>query len=139
MLDRQEKVWEYDAVEAGQGGRPTVVAITEENIAAYALVAQNRDARYRTAELNLEYGGSLVAMPTMALTYAPLLRDDIAANNGFVALEDSKTARCCPAPSKSYIPWDWAPNCWVFPTPVITPPMPPPSPWAAAISAASRT
>ena len=32
-------------------------------------------------------------MPTMAVSYAPLLRAEIAENNGFTALEQSKTAR----------------------------------------------
>ena len=32
-------------------------------------------------------------MPSMVLAYAPLLRYDLAEHNGFVALEDSKTAR----------------------------------------------
>jgi len=93
MLEEQEKLWEYDAVEPGQEGRATVVSITAENIAQYALLAQNNDARYLRPGANQEYPGALVAMPTMVLSYAPLLRDDIAENNGFVALEQSKTAR----------------------------------------------
>jgi acyl dehydratase len=93
MLEQQEKLWEYDAVEPGQEGRPTVVAITAEHIAQYALLAQNNDVRYLKPGANQEFGGVLVAMPTMVLSYAPLLRDDIAENNGFVALEQAKTAR----------------------------------------------
>ncbi len=93
MLEQQEKLWDYDAVEPGQAGHPTTVTITPENISRYALAAQNGDPRYRQAGASREYDGALVAMPTMALTYAPLLRDDIAEANGLVALEQSKTAR----------------------------------------------
>ncbi len=93
MLEQQEKVWEYRAVEPGQAGDPTVVQITEENVARYALLAQNDDPRFQRAGASQEYGGALVAMPTMALSYAPLLRDEIAEASGFVAVEKSRTAR----------------------------------------------
>ncbi len=89
----QEKLWDYDAVEAGQEGNTTVVTLTPEHIAAYARVAQNPDPRFHASAANAEYGGALVAMPTMVLTYAPLLRDEIADRQGFIALEESKTAR----------------------------------------------
>ena len=92
MLEQEEKLWEYDAVEPGQAGRPTVVTITAENIAEYAALSQNPDARFRTPGAGPEFPGP-AAMPTMSLSYAPLLRDDIAGNNGFLALEQSKTAR----------------------------------------------
>lgn len=105
MLEQQEKLWEYDAVEPGQEGRPTVVSITPENIAQYALLAQNNDVRYLRPGTNQEYRGLLVAMPTMVLSYAPLLRDDIAENNGFVALEQSKTARRQTPFAKCEIRW----------------------------------
>jgi acyl dehydratase len=82
MLEQPEKLWDYDAVAPGQAGPPTVVSITRENVAEYARMSQNPD-----------YPGGPVAMPTMVISYAPLLRNDIAANNGFVALEDSRTAR----------------------------------------------
>jgi acyl dehydratase len=105
MLKQQENLWDYDAVEPGQEGPPTVVSLTAENIAAYALVAQNRDGRYRKAGANPEYGDTLVAMPTMVLTYAPLLREDIAEKHGFVALEQSKTARRQTPFAKCEIRW----------------------------------
>lgn len=82
MSEQQERLWDYDAVEPGQAGQPTVVSITAENIAEYARLSQHP-----------EYAGGSTAMPTMVISYAPLLRDDIAENNGFVALEESKTAR----------------------------------------------
>jgi acyl dehydratase len=105
MLDLQERLWDYDAVEPGQEGHPTVVSLTSEQIAAYALVGQNQDPRFRLAGTSPEYGGALVAMPTMVLTYAPLLRDDIAARNGFVALEESRTARRQTPFAKCEIRW----------------------------------
>ena len=93
MLEQQERLWNYEAVEAGQQGQPTLVTLTAGNIGEYALAAQNLDPRYQGAKTNLEFDGRLAAMPTMAVTYAPLLRDNIAENCGFVALERSIQAR----------------------------------------------
>ena len=95
MLDQQEKLWVYDAVEPGQAGQETVVEITAENIATYATVSQNPGARYRKAAggADADPGAPLYAMPTMVVTYAPLLREEIAEANGFVAQEKSTTAR----------------------------------------------
>lgn len=104
MQEAQEKLWDYDAVEPGQAGQPTVVTLTAENIATYALVAQNRDNRYQKAGVNLAYD-ALLAMPSMVLNYAPLLRDDIAENNGFVALEQSRSARRQTPFAKCEIRW----------------------------------
>ena len=87
MLDQQEKLWDFDAVEPGQVGNETIVEITAENIAEYARVALNLDPRYQPG------ASGLLAMPTMVLSYAPLLREEIAEANGFVAYEVSKTAR----------------------------------------------
>ena len=97
MLEQQERLWNYEAVEPGQQGQPTLVTLTSENIGEYALAAQNPDPGYQKsgteAAANLEFGGRLAAMPTMAITYAPLLRETIAKNCGFVAQERSKLAR----------------------------------------------
>jgi acyl dehydratase len=93
MTGITENLWDYDAVQPGQEGAPTVVTVSAAHIEAYARVAQNADARYAASAHNAEYDGALVAMPTMVLTYAPLLRDEIAERQGFVALEESKTAR----------------------------------------------
>ena len=105
MLDQQEKLWGYHAVLPGQKGGPTVVGITNENISRYARVAQNQDSRYHRPGANGEYSGALVAMPTMVLAYAPLLRADMASTNGFVALEQSKTARRQTPFAKCEIRW----------------------------------
>lgn len=93
LAEAQEKLWDYDAVAPGQDGPVTVVTLSAEHIAAYASVAQNPDPRFHTSAENPEYAGALVAMPTMVLTYAPLMRPEIAEHQGFVALEESKTAR----------------------------------------------
>lgn len=95
MLEQREKLWDYDAVESGQAGGETVVEINAENIAMYATVSQNPDARYRKGHQSQDQGQgeTLSAMPTMVITYAPLLREEIAQTNGFVALEQSTTAR----------------------------------------------
>jgi acyl dehydratase len=93
MLEQQERLWDYAAVEPGQAGVPAVVNLTAVHISRFALLAQNRDYRYHESGGNRDYGGALAAMPTMALAYAPLLREDIAEANGFVALEQSLTAR----------------------------------------------
>ena len=87
-----ERLWTYDTVRVGQAGAETQVTLTGEDIAEYAACAQNPDVRY----LMPAAGGDaprMMAMPTMALTYAPLLRDEIAEANGFVAQERSVTAR----------------------------------------------
>ena len=98
MVEQAEKLWTYDAVEPGQHGAETVVAITAENIAGYAEVALNGDPRYRGTSATL-------AMPTMVLAYAPLLREEIAEANGFIAQEQSKTARRQTPFAKCEIRW----------------------------------
>jgi acyl dehydratase len=105
MPELCEKLWEYDVIEPGQEGTLTEVAITADNICAYALTAQNHDRRYLEPGQNPEYPKAVVAMPTMVLTYAPLLRYDIAAHSGFVALEASTTARRQTPFAKCEIRW----------------------------------
>ena len=100
MLDQQEQLWGFDSVEPGQAGASTVVDITAENIAEYARVSLNDHPRYRAD------GGQSIPMPTMVLSYAPLLRDEIAEANGFVALEQSKTARRQTPFAKCEIRWE---------------------------------
>ena len=101
-----ENLWEYAAVQPGQAGPPTVVTLTPQNIAEYAAIAQNPDPRYRPpADGDDAAGRPLVAMPTMTLAYAPLLRPEIAAHNGFVALEQSQTARRQTPFAKCQIRW----------------------------------
>ncbi len=92
MVEITERLWDFEAVEPGQAAPPTVVTITAEQIAEYARIAQNPDPRYAVGGGD-EYGGAPAPMPTMALSYAPLLRGEIAENNGFTALEQSGTAR----------------------------------------------
>ncbi len=105
MQTRQEKLWDYPAVAPGQTAPPTVVEITAENISQYALLSQNPDPRYRDPKSNQEFGGAIVAMPTMVLSYAPLMRGEIADNSGFVALERSTTARSQTPFAKCEIQW----------------------------------
>ena len=69
MVEQAEKLWIFDAVEPGQYGAETVVAINADNIAGYAQAALNDDPRYTGASATL-------AMPTMVLAYAPLLREE---------------------------------------------------------------
>lgn len=108
FAEAQEKLWDYEAVQPGQDGPPTVVTVTAEHIAAYARVAQNPDRQFFAAAANAEYGGALVAMPTMVLTYAPLMRPEIAEHQGFVALEESKVSR-------SQTPFAKCEVCWFRP------------------------
>ncbi len=108
MLDQQEKLWDYDAVEVGQAGPTTEVEITEENIAEYALLAQNPDPRFQRPGVSREYDGAMLAMPTMVITYAPLMREEIAEANGFVAQERSNTNRRQTPFAKCEIRW-WGP------------------------------
>ena len=98
MVEQAERLWTYDAVEPGQHGADTVVAINAGNIAGYAQVALNDDPRYRGTSATL-------AMPTMVLAYAPLLREEIAEANGYIAQEQSKTARRQTPFAKCEIRW----------------------------------
>ena len=98
MVEQAEKLWTYDAVEPGHYGAETVVAINAGNIAGYAQVALNDDPRYRGTSATL-------AMPTMVLAYAPLLREEIAEANGYIAQEQSKTARRQTPFAKCEIRW----------------------------------
>ena len=101
MVEQLERLWDYEAVQTGQQGHNTLATLTAENIAEYALASQNPDPRYQQAGATLKIDGRndsrtdnrLVAMPTMVLTYAPLMRESIAENWGFVALERSQHAR----------------------------------------------
>ncbi len=98
MAEQAEKLWTYDAVEPGQRGAETVVPITAGNIVGYAQAALNDDPQYRSP-------GASLAMPTMVLAYAPLLREEIAEANGFTAQEQSKTARRQTPFAKAEIRW----------------------------------
>ena len=46
-----------------------------------------------------------MAMPTMVLSYAPLLREEIASANGYIAFEVSKTARSQTPFAKCEVRW----------------------------------
>ncbi len=98
MVEQAERLWTFEAVEPGQYGAETVVPITAENIAGYAEVALNDDSRYHGPDATL-------AMPTMVLSYAVLLREEIAEANGFVNFEESKTARRQTPFAKCEIRW----------------------------------
>ena len=98
MVEQAERLWTYDAVEPGQYGAETEVTITSENVARYAEVALNDDPRYRGPVPTL-------AMPTMVLSYAVLLREEIAEANGFVNYEESRTARKQTPFAKCEIRW----------------------------------
>jgi len=104
-LPEEEKLWLYDVVEPGQAGEPTVVQLTAENITEYAQVTQNPDSRYRLPPGGETDPVGLMAMPTMVLSYAPLLREDIARANGFVAQEASPTHRRQTPFAKCEIRW----------------------------------
>ena len=104
-MPKEEKLWLYDAVEPGQAGEPTVVQLTAANITEYAQVTQNPDSRFRLPPGGDTDPAPLMAMPTMVLSYAPLLREDIARANGFVAQEASPTHRRQTPFAKCEIRW----------------------------------
>ncbi|MCI0440210.1 MAG: MaoC family dehydratase N-terminal domain-containing protein [Chloroflexi bacterium] len=96
MTATQEKRWEYDAVQVGHTGPNVTIDVTEELIARYATAVRNPNPAYQPddpPQSPLGKGGSMgvdeakLAMPTMIFRVAPLRRHEIAANNGFVALE----------------------------------------------------
>ena len=93
MVTQRERLWDFDAVEPRQAGPETTVRLTPELIAEFALASQNPDPRFQRTGASGEYRGGIVAMPTMVLSYAPLMREDIAEANGFTAFERSATAR----------------------------------------------
>ena len=99
MVDQQERLWTFDAVEPGQVGNETTVEITSSNIAEYARLSLNHSPGYRSGS------SELVAMPTMVLSYAPLLREELASANGFVAFEVSKNNRSQTPFAKCEIRW----------------------------------
>ncbi len=82
MQRAHEKRWEYEAVVIGQEGTLTHVPITANTIRAYALAVQHHHTRYVSPETDTKYPQAVVAMPTMVLAYAPLLRSNIAAHSG---------------------------------------------------------
>ncbi len=86
MATQHEVRWEYDAVEVGQTGPDITIEITEDLIAEYADAVRNPNPIYQPGDLG-SAGEAMPAMPTMILRVAPLRRQDIAAKNGFVALE----------------------------------------------------
>lgn len=96
-----ENLWHYDSIQIGQAGPEVNVPITNDNIAEYADICQNYDPQYSISLSNK----SLTAMPSMALSYAPLLRWEIAKNNGFVAYEDSQTMRKQTPFAKCQVDW----------------------------------
>jgi len=100
-----ERLWDYDAVEQGQTGTDTLVTLTAENIEEYAAASQNDNSLYRKAGEDASSDNLLIAMPTMVVTYAPLLRENIAEASGFVALERSATARRQTPFAKCEIRW----------------------------------
>ena len=105
MVTQREELWDFDAVQQGQKGPVTEVHLTPELIAEYALSSQNPDPRFQQAGASPEYGGGIVAMPTMVLCYAPLMREDIAEASGFVAFEKSVTARRQTPFAKCEVSW----------------------------------
>ena len=105
MQEQREKLWDFDAVQPGQAGPATEVVITAEQVSQYALIAQNSDPRFQQPGANPEYDGEIVAMPTMVLSYAPLMREEIAEANGFVAFERSAAARRQTPFAKCEIRW----------------------------------
>ncbi len=96
MNNTDEKLWLFNEVEVGQDGIITEVRLTRENIAEYALVSQSEDAH--------SLAGTSV-MPTMILSYAPLMRETIANKHGYTALEQSTTARRQTPFTKCEIRW----------------------------------
>ena len=105
MTTLREKLWDYKAVIAGQAGTATIVKLTDENISRYAQIAQNPNPRYQLAGDGRDTIEALFAMPSMVITYAPLLRENIAENSGFVALEQSTAGRRQTPFAKCAIRW----------------------------------
>ena len=93
MPNEPEKLWDYDAVAIGQTGTETTVTLTLDTLREYARATQHARGSELDRPNDSTHPAEVLAMPSMVLAYAPLLRYDLAENNGFKALEDSKTAR----------------------------------------------
>ncbi len=93
MPTEHEKLWDYDAVAIGQTGTETRVSITPDNLREYARATQHVRGLKLAQTNEATNPAAVLAMPSMVLAYAPLLRYDLAEHNGCVALEDAKTAR----------------------------------------------
>ena len=93
MSTEPEKLWDYDAVAIGQTGTETRVSITLDTLREYARATQYARGLELAQTHDATNPAAVLAMPSMVLAYAPLLRYDLAEHNGFVALEDSRTAR----------------------------------------------
>ena len=89
MTTQQEIRWEYDVVEVGQAGPPMTIEATEDLVTRYATAVRNPNPAYQPGG-EQQSGDMQLAMPTMIFRLAPLRRQDVAANNGFVALERVK-------------------------------------------------
>ena len=87
MGSGEEIRWEYEAVEIGQTGPPFTLEITDELIARYAQIVRNPNPAYSEDGAKERDRQLKLAMPTMIFRIAPLRRWDIAAANGFTALE----------------------------------------------------
>ena len=92
-----ERLWTFDAVCAGQRGPRTEVAVRAPDIVEYARLSRSEAQCYRTPQP--------LAMPTMILSVAPLAREAIAAANGYIAYEQSRTARRQTPFTKCEIRW----------------------------------
>lgn len=90
MAEEEEILWEYDKVEIGQASPPFTIEVTEELIARYVAAVRNPNPAYQVSAGHSAEGGGTLAMPTMIIRVAPGSRTDIAANNGFVALESAR-------------------------------------------------
>lgn len=113
MPNTAENLWHFNAVTPGQQGPQTQVTLTPQNIAQYAQAALCPNPRYQAPnpattphpEPVEGHPRSQLAMPTMILSYAPLLREEIAEANGYTALEQSQTARRQTPFAKCEIRW----------------------------------
>ena len=93
MPTEHEKLWDYDAVAIGQTGTETTVSLALDTLREYAQATQHARGAELEQTNDVTTPAAVLAMPSMVLAYAPLLRYDLAEHNGFVALEDAKTAR----------------------------------------------
>ena len=93
MPTEHEKLWDYDAVAIGQTGTETTVTLTLDTLREYARATQHARGAELDQTNDATTPAAVLALPSIVLAYAPLLRYDLAENNGFVALEDAKTAR----------------------------------------------
>lgn len=81
MPNEPEKLWDYGAVAIGQTRTKTPGNVTIDTLREYAQTQHIRGSELDQTS-DSTHPAEVPTMPSMVLAYAPLLRSDLAENNG---------------------------------------------------------